>query len=337
MILDRCPSTLKPGYNSYSPSALKKLFNGKKVSHILPFLSPEKDEHTRELFMDNRERLSISGVQNKISLVLQKNKLRLNKFQEDGQYILKPIPSDVKKIDQVPANEHLTMQLAEQIFNIYTAANGLIFFQDGQHAYITKRFDIKPDGTKYLIDDFTSLTRKSAIRSGPDFKYEGSAELLFQTLKKFVGAYKIESVKLFRIVLFNYVFSNGDAHLKNYSLMQTDDGDYILSPAYDLLCTRLHVDDSDLAFKNGLFENDYETESHKANGFYAYDDFFELGIKVGLSESIIKHEIKLFITSEKQIQELIGRSFLNDPMKEQYLKLYHNKLTRMKYSFLKII
>ncbi|HVD99042.1 MAG TPA: HipA domain-containing protein [Cytophagaceae bacterium] len=337
MILDRCPSTLKSGYDSYSPSALKKLFNGKKVSHILPFLSPEKDEHTRELFMDNRERLSISGVQNKISLVLQKNKLRLNKFQEDGQYILKPIPSDVKKTDQVPANEHLTMQLAEQIFNIYTAANGLIFFQDGQPAYITKRFDIKLDGTKYLIDDFTSLTKKSAIRSGPDFKYEGSVELLFQTLKKFVGAYKIESVKLFRIVLFNYVFSNGDAHLKNYSLMQTDDGDYILSPAYDLFCTRLHVDDSDIAFTNGLFEADYETESYKANGYFAYDDFFELGIKTGLSESIIKHEIQLFSASEKEIESLVGRSFLNNDMKAGYLELYRDKLKRLRYSFLGMV
>ncbi len=337
MILDRCPSTLKTGYNSYSPSALKKLFKGKKVSPILPFLPPEKDEKTNELFMENRKRLSISGVQKKLSLMLEKNKLRLNNPGEHGQYILKPIPEDLLKVNQVPANEHLTMQLAEQVFNIYTAANGIIFFQDDQPAYITRRFDIKPDGTKYGIDDFASLAQKTAETAGEEFKYGGSVELLFKTLQQFVGAYKIESVKLFRLVLFNYIFSNGDAHLKNYSLMETNDGDYLLSPAYDLLCSHLHVNDSDLAFKNGLFEGDYETDSFERNGFYAYDDFFELGLKIGLCEPIVKHEIQLFSAFEKEVEDLVGRSFLNEEMKKDYLKLYQDKLKRMRYSFLEKI
>ncbi|HSZ25482.1 MAG TPA: HipA domain-containing protein, partial [Cytophagaceae bacterium] len=313
--IDRCPSTLKLGYDTYSPAALRKLFKGKKVSHILPFLPPEKDEHVKEMFMENRKRFSISGVQKKLSLVLEKNKLRLTNAEDTGQYILKPIPDDVKKTDQVPANEHLTMQLAEQVFNIYTATNGLIFFQDGQPAYITRRFDIKADGKKYKIEDFSSLAQKTVETAGVDFKYEGSLEMLFQTLQKYVGAYKVEAGKLFRLLLFNYVFSNGDAHLKNFSLMQTDDGDYLLSPAYDLLCSRLHVDDSDLAFKDGLFEGDFETESFKANGFYAYDDFYELGLRVGLPESIVTQEILLFSAFEKEVEGLISLSFLNEEMK----------------------
>lgn len=42
MKLTHCPSTLAEGYESYSPVALKNLFAGKKVSHILPYDSPEK-------------------------------------------------------------------------------------------------------------------------------------------------------------------------------------------------------------------------------------------------------------------------------------------------------
>jgi serine/threonine-protein kinase HipA len=335
--VNQCPSTLKSGYNYYSPAALRKLFNGRKVSSLLPFLPPEKDERVRELFIENRKRLSISGVQKKLSLLLEKNKLRLTKGGEKGQYILKPIPDDVKKPDQIPANEHLTMQLAEQVFNIYTAANGLIFFQDGQPAYITKRFDIKSDGTKYAIEDFASLTQKTVETAGEEFKYEGSVEMLFQTLKQYVGVYIVEAVKLFRLVLFNYVFSNGDAHLKNFSLKETDDGDYLLSPAYDLLCSRLHVDDSDLAFKNGLFENEYATESYQGNGFYAYDDFYELGLKAGIRETIVKQEIQSFSAFGKEVEHLIGVSFLNDDMKNNYLKLYRDKLKRMRYSFSKKI
>src|SRR5690606_40079276 len=63
-------------------------------------------------------------------------------------YILKPIPRDLKKVDQVPANEHLTMQIARQVYGINTAENALIFFSNGEPAYITKRFDVKEDGTK---------------------------------------------------------------------------------------------------------------------------------------------------------------------------------------------
>ncbi|MCU0431726.1 MAG: HipA domain-containing protein [Cytophagaceae bacterium] len=154
----------------------------------------------------------------------------------------------------------------------------------------------------------------------------------FQYAKKCVAAYKVESVKLFRLVLFNYVFSNGDAHLKNYSLMETNHGDYILSPAYDLLCSRLHVNDSDLALKDGLFDGDYETESFKRNGYFAYDDFFELGLKVGLNEYNVINEIRCFTTSEKAVESLVNRSFLNAEMKGRYLKFYQDKLKRLRYS-----
>lgn len=46
-------------------------------------------------------------------------------------------------------------------------------------------------------------------------------------------------------VVFNYLFGNGDAHLKNFSLQATSGGDYVLTPAYDLLHTSIHIDDGD--------------------------------------------------------------------------------------------
>jgi len=333
MKIDRCPSTLKAGFTTYSPAALRNVFQGKKVNHVLPFASPENDERVKEAFIENRKRISISGVQIKLSLILDKNKLRLTREGEMGQYILKPIPSDLLKVEQLPANEHLTMQIAEQIFGINTAGNALLFFQDDRAAYITRRFDYKPDGTKRRMEDFATLFGKTKDTAGDDFKYEASAEDLFRILKQFVGPYAVESRKLFRLVLFNYAFSNGDAHLKNFSLLETDAGDFILSPAYDLVCSRIHVKDTDVAFKNGLFADDYATESHKANGFYAYDDFFTLGIRASLSEAIIKQEIEQFIKQEEAIAELISRSFLEDAIKALYLEEFQNKLKRFAYSF----
>ena len=91
--IECCPGTLSEGYKSYSNLALKRVFEGKKVSPILPYDAPSTNAINDELFDENRKRMSISGVQEKFSVLLDKNKLRLIKTGEFGQYILKPIPS----------------------------------------------------------------------------------------------------------------------------------------------------------------------------------------------------------------------------------------------------
>lgn len=60
-------------------------------------------------------------------------------------------------------------------------------------------------------------------------------------IKQYVSASSVEVLKFFRLVIFNFLFSNGDAHAKNFSLLETPSGDFILAPAYDLLNTRLHI------------------------------------------------------------------------------------------------
>jgi serine/threonine-protein kinase HipA len=75
---------------------------------------------------------------------------------------------------------------------------------------------------------------------------------LFALLKKYVPAYSEEAPKLFKIILFNYLLSNGDAHFKNLSLIETSLGDFRLSPAYDLLNSRIHINNRDFALEDGL-------------------------------------------------------------------------------------
>ena len=86
-----CPGTLAEGFSSYSPSCSRNLFSGRKVSHVLLFDSPQKSQEEAALFAENRQRISISGVQEKVSLRLEKNRLRLTTPGEFGTYILKPI------------------------------------------------------------------------------------------------------------------------------------------------------------------------------------------------------------------------------------------------------
>lgn len=95
----------------------------------MPYDSPKSSLDADAIFDANRKYLSIAGVQEKFSLLLDKNKLRLTNEEERGTYILKPIPSAGKKADQMPANEHLTMQIARQVYGIETAENALIFLK----------------------------------------------------------------------------------------------------------------------------------------------------------------------------------------------------------------
>ena len=247
-----CPGTLSEGFDTYSRTALNRVFQGKKVHHVLPYDSPSSNSETNKLFEENRRRISISGVQEKFSVLLNKNKLRLINENEHGTYILKPIPGTGKKPDQMPANEHLTMQIARQVYGIETAENALMFFKDGKPAYITKRFDVKEDGSKLAQDDFASLAGRTPQTHGEHYKYLGNYLELFELMQKYLTTHKIEAPKLLKTLIFNYLFSNGDAHFKNFSILETPMGDYRLSPAYDLLNSRIHIEDKDFALDDGL-------------------------------------------------------------------------------------
>lgn len=316
-----CPSTLKQGFLDFSNLALKRLFNGKKVTAILPYDSPANSVNDN-IFIENRKRMSISGVQEKFSVLLDKNKLRLINEQEQGTYILKPIPNVGKLTDQMPANEHVTMQIAFQVFGIEIAQNGLVFFKNGDPAYITKRFDIDENGEKLAQEDFASLAGRTPQTHGEDYKYLGNYLEIFQLLKKYVPAYQIESVKLFKLILFNYLMSNGDAHFKNFSLIETPLGDFKLSPAYDLLNSRIHIEDRDFALQDGLLPPNLSKGKVK-------EQFFKLGELAGISGNQIDKVFKALTSNEEQVLYLIDVSFLSDKIKRNYKQGYQTRLKKL--------
>ena len=323
--LKYCPGTLAEGFTTYSPGCLRNLFNGKKVNHVLPYEPPQQSEEVAEQFMENRKRISISGVQEKLSFILEKNILRLTKEGEQGTYILKPIPRDLKKVDQVPANEHLTMQIAKQVYGINTAENALIFFKNGSPAYITKRFDIKEGGGKWGIEDFATLAGKTKDNAGANFKYEYSYEEMGLLIQKYVPAWRVEIEKYFSLTVFNFLFSNGDAHLKNFSLLESSKGDYLLSPAYDLINTRLHVDDTDFALARGLFADNFKSLEYKKSAHPSKTDFIEFAKRIGVIESRVEKLLLPFLEKQNMMDTLVSHSFLNDASKRGYLLRYNTK------------
>ena len=220
-----CPSTLQEGFKSYSPTALRQLFDNKKVSHILDFDSPNNDESHNEDYVNNVGRISLSGVQPKFSLILKKdNKLVMTTGEERGRYILKTMPISYALLERkfCPANEHLTMQLASQVYNIETAACALCFFQDGEAAYLCRRFDVGIDGRKFQQEDFASLGGFTKANGGSDYKYCNlSYEECAHIIRQHVKAAPVEILKFFRIVVFNYLTLNDDAHLRSHEYQPT--------------------------------------------------------------------------------------------------------------------
>ena len=323
MGINRCPGTLAEGFTTYSRTCIKRVFNGSKVNHILPYASLQSNHNSEDSFEENAIRMAISGVQEKFSIIQLKNKIRLTKEGEQGTHILKPIPRVSINADQMPANEHLTMQIARQVFGIETAENALIFFGNGDPAYITKRFDVLPGGLKLAQEDFASVSGKSPQTHGTDYKYLGSYWDLFELMRENLPSYKVESLKLFKLLVFNYLFSNEDAHLKNFSIIETPQGDFKLSPTYDLLNSRIHMEDKDFALNEGLIP----ARMGQGN---VDKQFRLLAEHTGIPEKQINAIMALMVTKTEQVTNLINASFLKDRIKRSYLQGYQLKLKKLR-------
>ena len=312
-----CPSTLQEGYETYSPQAKKLLFDGEIVSHV--FAGPSLEAETEEVddVIKSIGRISLSGAQPKFSVVVEDGKFRYTNEGEQGTFILKPKPTAYQIInkDYCAANEHVTMQIASQVYGIETAANALCFFEDGTPAYITRRFDIYR-GVKYKQEDFAALMGYTKDNAGANYKYDiASYEECAEIIHRYVKAALVDIRKFFRIILFNFLSLNDDAHLKNFSLIQRN-GEYRLSPAYDLINTSLQLRKPQIfaldkgLFKEGMVFTDTRTIRRS--------DFEEFGKRVGLPEKVIKQEIEFFMSEKQMVKELLNRSFLSEELKREY-------------------
>jgi serine/threonine-protein kinase HipA len=327
MEITNCPSTLQEGFQTYSPKGTKLLFDGKKVSHLLDF-NLDETRNSADL-VDAMHRISVSGVQEKFPAIIVDGKIKISQIADRSTHILKPAPWDntLQARKQIPANEHLTMQIASQVYGIITAANGLCFTPNGQHVYITKRFDIAANGAKIPMEDIASIIGRTEQTKGSQFKYTGYYEDIATAIRNNVAAWMVDIERFFNIVVFNYIYANNDAHLKNFSLLQHG-SDYRLAPAYDLLNTSLHVNGDDFALDGGLSPNIEKSDTWERTGHPCRLDFERFGTKIG----IVTPRLQKILDSYMQIQDaaiqLLRRSFLNDKMKRNYLRIITERTNR---------
>lgn len=312
--------------NGYCQKCLDEVFDGNEIKKL---------EFNQEDFFVTQDiqaiYLSISGVQDKISLAFKDNKLFPT--QKDGRYILKPVPSlkSLKNQNDIPANEHLSMQISTQIFKIPTAKCSLVKFKDEKLAFITKRFDYMQNGKKYDQEDFASILNVSSAKNGSSYKYDAKTyEDMANAIKLHVPASRVCLDDFFRRILLNYLIANGDAHLKNFSLYsQPNSLDYKLAPNYDVLNTRLHINEvfGDMAME---FMDEY-TKEYESIGYYSFRDFEIFALKIGMEQKRFKKHIAFVNNSKKAFITLVENSYLSDSSKEFYIKTFEDRLRRINY------
>lgn len=199
------------------------------------------------------------------------------------------------------------MKIARRI-GIEVPPHGLIRLKDDSLAYIVKRFDRRKEQKIHQEDFFQILNKKD--------KYEGSLEEIGKKLKIISDVPGLDVQRLYERVVFFFIIGNGDAHLKNYSVLYHENGQIRLSPAYDIVSSKLVIpDEEDAALsingrKNKITKKDFIQFAEfldipKAIGEYFYLDKKELIINL-VRTSYLPDEEKEKLTSivEKCFQRL---------------------------------
>ena len=309
--MKRCPITydLLHGKENYSPRGLHLL--SPQLKDLKPLELTAAEQRMEAIALVGK--MSVQGVQPKLSAQLKVKEGCFEIVDQFGHYILKP---QSEYYPELPENEALTMSLAAMT-GIEVPVHGLVYSKDHSMTYFVKRFDRTGHRKKIALEDFSQLLGFNRYT-----KYDSSMEKVAEVVMRFCSFPKIELVKLFKRTLFNFLIGNEDMHLKNFSLI-TRDKKVMLSPAYDLL-------NSTIAQKNAKEEMALPLKGKKNN--IKENDLVEYFAKerLGLNQAIIS-EIMLEIQAIiPEWRERINASFLSKSMREKYLGLLDERGRRLK-------
>lgn len=297
--MKRCPITYEPipDAKRYSDKGLKLLSRQLTDLNVFPLTNQEIRRQSRQ----RAPKMSIQGVQPKVSALLKIKEQSFNIVDRNGTYIIKPQNSD---FEQLPENEALTMSMAK-LAGFEVPTHGLLYCSDGSFAYFIKRFDRIRKKDKLAVEDFSQLAGMNRFT-----KYDASMEKVAKVIGQYCTYPMVENTKHFERVLFDYLTGNEDMHLKNFSLISRNNK-VELAPVYDLVNSTIVLANvsEELALplkgkKSRLKKSDFVD-------YYAKD---RLKLNTKTIDTILT---KLSNTFEGWLN-LIDISFISDDMKEAY-------------------
>ena len=306
--MNRCPITYEAcGTEKYSEKGLRLIAPKLTALHDLPFTASE----LRQQAANRAKKLSIQGVQPKLSAVISVVNQQFEIVDQFGNYIIKP-QNDL--FPELPENEDLTMRMAK-VYGIDVPFHGLIYGKDQTLSYFIKRFDRYGKGKKYATEDFAQLSGNSR-----DTKYNYTMEKVVQVLEEYCTFPAIEKAEFFKRVLFCFITGNEDMHLKNFSLI-TKAGKTTLTPAYDFV-------NSTIAIKHPEEEMALRLRGKKSNikkedliTYYAKE-------RLELNPKTIDKIVSDMFKCLPKFKQLIEISFLSNMMKEKYVTMLEERIGR---------
>lgn len=306
--MNRCPISYEPCEGRYSDKGLKLLSRQLTDLQDLPFSARE----LRQEAAIRAGKMSIQGVQPKLSARLVIKEQRFVIVDLGGTYILKP---QIDDYPEVPENEGVTMHMAD-LAGIEVPVHGLLYGLDGAMTYFVKRFDRTGRKDKLHVEDFAQLSGQTR-----DTKYRASMEQVAGLIETYCTFPAVEKPKLFRLTMFCFLTGNEDMHLKNFSVIRKENV-ISLSPAYDLLNTTIAVSrpKEELALSlNG-----------KKNRLKRQDivDYFGRE-RLGLPKRVLDKVLEDFVKVRTAWETLIDISFLSPMMKEKYFQILTDRYARI--------
>jgi serine/threonine-protein kinase HipA len=304
--MNRCPISYEPcGKFLYSEKGLKLLSQNLENLQLFAYSAEEQ----RAEALSRATKLSIQGVQPKLSAILNISESKFELVDNNGKYILKP---QHHIYPELPENEDVTMRMANAA-GVNVPLHGLIWSKDKSLTYFIKRFDRTGHKDKIPVEDFSQLARLTR-----DTKYKYSMEKMVLLIDEYCTFPMIEKSKLFRLVLFNYLVGNEDMHLKNYSVIRN--GDKIeLSPAYDLVSSTIVL--------KGDIEEIALTIAGKKKKLTrkVLVDYFGKE-RCGLTDKVLESNLFALSQAKKTWYSLLDVCFLSKDFKEKYSSLLDSRI-----------
>lgn len=306
--MNRCPISYEPCDGRYSEKGLKLLSRQLAGLTDLPFSARE----LRQEAAARAGKMSIQGVQPKLSARLLIKENRFEIVDLGGTYILKPQIDDYQ---EVPENEDLTMRLAS-LAGIEVPLHGLLYGRDQAMTYFVKRFDRIGRKDKLHVEDFAQLSGQTR-----DTKYRASMEQVAGLIETYCTFPAVEKIKLFRLALFGFLTGNEDMHLKNFSIIRNNDV-ISLSPAYDLLNTTIVLSSPKEEFALPVNGKKNKLKRQDLVDYYGRE-------RLGLPARVLDKVLEDFVKVQAAWAALIEISFLSPMMKEKYLRLLADRYRRV--------
>lgn len=254
-------------------------------------------------------KMSISGVQPKLSVIHDRKSHELIVVERGGIYILKP---STERFESLPENENLCMNIAAT-YGMEVPPHGLLPLSDRALAYVVRRFDRLENGSKLQQEDFQQLLQT-------DDKYDRSYERIANFLKKHSSVPGLDLIRLFERGLLFYVLGNGDAHLKNFSLLRRKEVGYQLSPVYDIVSSRLVLPDK---------KEDMCLSVQGKKNRLSLGDFTRLSEHFGLTRKQADNSLNRLDELKPTIERMIGESFLKETLKARFLEIFRERMARI--------